>query len=528
MSQVILPPTPINREADNIASEYLGIAPPVAGSQPSAAAADHTHRVLASSSEIFGFGRMWTTEWTFDQALPAMWALFPASPLTVPAQWTAEFWVSGTGNKFTSPSDGGILLLGWVLADGDYPYHTTDDMMGLNNPNGGVETSVLWGDNSGSHEIGGSPLGPVGTAQHMFVQMDSSGNMTVGINGTLYGPFSAPSGAVIYTSAFPAVMAYPGDGGSPGGTLSVDEIRFSSVLRYPTSGNTYTVPSDPFDPDSSTLVLWHLDDVPYGQFLASSGNGHNVWVPSSFRTADSTINANNGQFALNDITGQSTGHDVETLEGANSNVGTNSGSGAAQTVESIQGQTGNFLLLDKTGAVISVTTPSGAQEIQVAPTSTMNFRAAWSSTTAYVVGDVVTSGGLTYVCIADSTDNEPPNATYWSAIGVGGPLAYTYEQEITSTSAVTALTYTPTISGLYRISFYFRVVTAATDVTVTVTSTDATGAQTWDVLSLTSEPVGSHQLAAITIGATSGDAIDVIVTAGTADQVYFSSSIEQG
>lgn len=112
--------------------------------------------------------------------------------------------------------------------------------------------------------------------------------------------------------------------------------------------------------------------------------------------------------------------------------------------------------------------------------------------------------------------------------GGGGTLAHTYEQEITVTTAVTALTYTPTTSGLYRISFYFRVLVAATDVTVTVTTTDATGAQTWNVLPLTSEAVDSYQLDSITVGATAGDAIDVVVTAGTANQVYFSSSIEAG
>lgn len=39
--------------------------------------------------------------------------------------------------------------------------------------------------------------------------------------------------------------------------------------------------------------------------------------------------------------------------------------------------------------------------------------AAWSAATAYVVGDVVTSGTISYLCIADNTGREPPNATYW-------------------------------------------------------------------------------------------------------------------
>jgi hypothetical protein len=38
---------------------------------------------------------------------------------------------------------------------------------------------------------------------------------------------------------------------------------------------------------------------------------------------------------------------------------------------------------------------------------------AYSSTTAYVVGDLVSSSGTNYYCIAATTGNAPPNATYW-------------------------------------------------------------------------------------------------------------------
>ncbi len=39
--------------------------------------------------------------------------------------------------------------------------------------------------------------------------------------------------------------------------------------------------------------------------------------------------------------------------------------------------------------------------------------AAWNSTSAYVVGRGVTSDGLIYLCIADNTNQPPPNAAYW-------------------------------------------------------------------------------------------------------------------
>jgi len=38
----------------------------------------------------------------------------------------------------------------------------------------------------------------------------------------------------------------------------------------------------------------------------------------------------------------------------------------------------------------------------------------WNSTTAFVVGDIVTLDGIAYQCILNSTNNEPPNATYWT------------------------------------------------------------------------------------------------------------------
>lgn len=41
--------------------------------------------------------------------------------------------------------------------------------------------------------------------------------------------------------------------------------------------------------------------------------------------------------------------------------------------------------------------------------------AAYNGATAYAPGNLVTSGGVTYYCIANTTGNAPPNATYWYA-----------------------------------------------------------------------------------------------------------------
>lgn len=42
--------------------------------------------------------------------------------------------------------------------------------------------------------------------------------------------------------------------------------------------------------------------------------------------------------------------------------------------------------------------------------------AAWSNVTAYVLGDLVSSGGVNYYCILAHTNQAPPNATYWYAL----------------------------------------------------------------------------------------------------------------
>jgi len=52
-----------------------------------------------------------------------------------------------------------------------------------------------------------------------------------------------------------------------------------------------------------------------------------------------------------------------------------------------------------------------------------NWKGSYSGATAYVVDDVVESSGSSYICIAATTGNAPPNASYWeqmSAKGIDG------------------------------------------------------------------------------------------------------------
>ena len=45
------------------------------------------------------------------------------------------------------------------------------------------------------------------------------------------------------------------------------------------------------------------------------------------------------------------------------------------------------------------------------------FKASYNASTDYVVDDIVTFGGESFICILISTGNATSNATYWSKIG---------------------------------------------------------------------------------------------------------------
>ena len=49
-----------------------------------------------------------------------------------------------------------------------------------------------------------------------------------------------------------------------------------------------------------------------------------------------------------------------------------------------------------------------------------NWKGSYSGATAYVVDDVVESSGSSYICIAATTGNAPPNATYWEQMSAKG------------------------------------------------------------------------------------------------------------
>jgi|TARA_R100000149_G_C5877507_1_gene141491 hypothetical protein len=49
-----------------------------------------------------------------------------------------------------------------------------------------------------------------------------------------------------------------------------------------------------------------------------------------------------------------------------------------------------------------------------------NWKGAYNGSTAYVVDDVVSSSGSSYICIAASTGNAPTNTSYWQQMSAAG------------------------------------------------------------------------------------------------------------
>jgi hypothetical protein len=115
------------------------------------------------------------------------------------------------------------------------------------------------------------------------------------------------------------------------------------------------------------------------------------------------------------------------------------------------------------------------------------------------------------------------DGSVWHDPTISASGSRTVEEALPS-GTTTVATYTPaTTLGLW-IGVYYRVVTAPTNVTITVTYTDPTGSQTATVLPITMQPVGSYVQVPLFILSTNA-AVSVTFTCGTASQVLASASI---
>jgi hypothetical protein len=99
------------------------------------------------------------------------------------------------------------------------------------------------------------------------------------------------------------------------------------------------------------------------------------------------------------------------------------------------------------------------------------------------------------------------------------------ESVLSTTSATNVLTYTTPAADNFSISCYVRVITAATNLTITVNYTDAGGAQSTQLYT-GSTAVGSYHMPVdLFINAAANTPFTLTATAGTANQVYISADI---
>jgi hypothetical protein len=151
------------------------------------------------------------------------------------------------------------------------------------------------------------------------------------------------------------------------------------------------------------------------------------------------------------------------------------------------------------------------------------------SNRTFTVTNIYTSSGSTYFTLDINIEVQVTNAVVQYATPIFTPFnsigSSVSDKQLTTTSATTVATLTPVTQGNFEIKIYYRVVTAATNLTITVTYTDGSGAQTKTLVSNASQAVGSYVVGSTYINATAS-AISVNATAGTANQVYVSASIK--
>lgn len=155
---------------------------------------------------------------------------------------------------------------------------------------------------------------------------------------------------------------------------------------------------------------------------------------------------------------------------------------------------------------------------------------AWSGLQTF--GNNISIGGAQLAVSSLALNNVLQyNGTNW----VNAPISVTVsaqanasDTELTTTSATTIATFTPSAQGNFMVMTYYRVITAATTVTLSVAWTDGSGGlgQKVIVVNGTSQGVGSYTNLPIYLNSTA-TAITVSATAGTANQVYVSASIIQ-
>ena len=80
----------------------------------------------------------------------------------------------------------------------------------------------------------------------------------------------------------------------------IDEVRVSDVVRY--SGESFTLPEEPFTPDENTRGLWHFNEVVGStSFLDASSNGNTLTGLNGDKTLPVELSLFNGTYTQNGV-----------------------------------------------------------------------------------------------------------------------------------------------------------------------------------------------------------------------------------
>lgn len=119
---------------------------------------------------------------------------------------------------------------------------------------------------------------PLGQWQHVAV-VKTSNNLKLFINGVFDSQLAinqplSNTGPIVYIGETADSFRLNG---------SIDELRFSNIVRY--SGD-FALPTTPISPDVNTVALYHFD----GNLLDSSDNGRNGTAYGNLQFVPSTVN----------------------------------------------------------------------------------------------------------------------------------------------------------------------------------------------------------------------------------------------
>jgi hypothetical protein len=213
----------------------------------------------------------------------------PSSPLDVGGDFTLELWLRADPGGVTSgdcqPRDdagdgwinGNIVIDRDVFNEGDHG----DYGLALYGGGGGTLAFGVDIDGGGLTLCGGQGLAD-GAWHHVAATRAEAGAMALFVDGQLVAEGDGPAGDMSYrdgrgtdypnSDPYLVLGAEKHDAGSDFPSFSgwMDELRISNTVRYAAA---FDLPTAPFEPDESTVGLYHMDEGSGTVLIDASASG---------------------------------------------------------------------------------------------------------------------------------------------------------------------------------------------------------------------------------------------------------------